>query len=364
VHQLARATTARFRARSHRLGIGLLLALLPCLVLAQIDPNALYEGEAAVADQSEGARVEALPQALADVFGKLTGDAAVAQQPALAERLGSAASLLQHYRYRSDVVTVDGAPQQRSVLIARFDRAGVDALLSAAGIAFWPGPRPPVMLWLGIDDGRGPRLVGENQAQAVAALSGRTAASGVGLIFPLLDLEDQGVVNADAVWAENVDALVRGSARYGSQSLLSGRLERSGTGWRMSWLMIDGGEVLRRWSDAGDDAQNLLAAGGTAAVAVLTQRYAGLSSMGDPGRYAVRISGVKGAEDYARAVAYLRSLSVVRGIELQSAQGEQMVLMLDLGAGVEALQRVAGFGQVLRPQGSSPTGAAEFLLEP
>jgi len=38
--------------------------------------------------------------------------------------------------------------------------------------------------------------------------------------------------------------------------------------------------------------------------------------------------------------------------------------MLDLGAGVEALQRLAGFGQVLRPMGSSPSGAAEFQLEP
>lgn len=349
---------------------GLLFALIlwaGCapLVLAQaIDPAALYEGEAPVPDQSEEARTAALPDALARVLVKLTGSEDTPLQPAVREQLAGAAGLLQHFRYRSEVAVVNGLPEQRAVLVARFDRAKVDALLGGAGIAFWPGPRPPLMLWLGIDDGRGPRLVSEAQAQAVAALSNRAANEGVGLIFPLLDLEDQAAVSAQAVWDENVAALVAGSARYASQSLLSGRLERAGSGWRANWLVIDGGEVLRRWSDAGGDAQALLASGASQAVAALTQRYAGLAALGEPGRYAVRIQGIQSGADYARAVAYLRSLSLVRGIEVRSAEGSVLVLMLDLGAGVEALQRLASFGQVLRPLGSSPGGAAEFQLEP
>ncbi len=349
---------------------GLLSALIlwACcapLVLAQaIDPAALYEGEAAVPDQSEEARSAALPDALARVLVKLTGSEDTPLQPAVREQLAGAAGLLQHFRYRSEVAVLNGLPEQRAVLVARFDRAKVDALLGSAGIAFWPGPRPPLMLWLGIDDGRGPRLVSEAQAQAVAALSARAANEGVGLIFPLLDLEDQAAVSAQAVWDENVAALVAGSARYASQSLLSGRLERAGNGWRANWLVIDGGDVLRRWSDAGGDAQALLASGASQAVAALTQRYAGLAALGEPGRYAVRIQGIQSGADYARVVAYLRSLSLVRGIEVRSAEDSVLVLMLDLGAGVEALQRLASFGQVLRPLGSSPGGAAEFQLEP
>lgn len=340
------------------------LACLPAVHAQIIDPAALYEGEALVPDQSEEARAAALPQALAQALVKLTGSQDTPTHPGVREQLDGAAGLLQHYRYRSDVVVVDGLPEQRAVLVARFERSKVDALLGAAGVAFWPGPRPPLMLWLGIDDGRGPRLVSEAQAQAVAALSNRAAAEGVGLIFPLLDLEDQAAVDAQAVWAENVAALVAGSGRYASQSVLSGRLERAGSGWRASWLVIDGGEVLRRWSDAGGDAQSLLANGASQAVAVLTQRYAGLAALGEPGRYAVRIQGVHSGADYARAVAYLRSLSLVRGLEVRSAQNDSIVLMLDLGAGIEALQRLASFGQVLRPMGSGPSGAAEFQLEP
>lgn len=329
-----------------------------------IDPAALYEGEAAVNDQSEEARAAALPQALSQVLVKLTGNADAPLHPGLRDQLQGAADALQHYRYRSDVVVVDGLPEQRAVLVARFERSRVDAMLAGAGVAFWPGPRPPLMLWLGIDDGRGPRLVSEAQAQAVTALSNRAAAEGVGLIFPLLDLEDQAAVDAPAVWAENTAVLVAASARYASQSVLSGRLERADSGWRVSWVVIDGGEVLRRWSDAGGDAQALLANGASRAVAALTQRYAGLAALGEPGRYAVRIQGVRSGADYARAVAYLRSLSLVRDLEVRSATGDTLVLMLELGAGVEALQRLASFGQVLRPQGGSPAGVAEFQLEP
>lgn len=372
-------STADFRGFSVRLLVPFrrslrlpefLFALFLCagcapLALAQpIDPAALYEGEAAVPDQSEEARATALPEALARVLVKLTGSEDTPLQPAVREQLAGATGLLQHFRYRSEMAVVNGLPEQRAVLVARFDRAKVDALLSGAGIAFWPGPRPPLMLWLGIDDGRGPRLVSEAQAQAVTALSNRAANEGVGLIFPLLDLEDQAAVSAQAVWDENVAALVAGSARYASQSLLSGRLERAGSGWRASWLVIDGGEVLRRWSDAGGDAQALLANGASQAVSALTQRYSGLAALGEPGRYAVRIQGIQSGADYARAVAYLRSLSLVRGIEVRSAEGNVLVLMLDLGAGVEALQRLASFGQVLRPLGSSPGGGAEFQLEP
>lgn len=341
-----------------------LLLGLGALAHAQMDPAALYEGEAPVPDQSEEARAAALPLALSEVLAKLTGDEGAAMQPALRERLDRASELLQHYRYRSAVTVVDGVPEQRSILVARFDRGAVDALLSQGGIAFWPGPRPPVLVWLAIDDGRGPRLVSEAQQQAVAALSGAAARQGVGLLFPLLDLEDQGALDVQGVWNEDVAALVRASSRYNSQSVLAGRLQRSGSGWTAAWQVIDGGEVLSRFSDAGSDAQSLLAHAGRQAVAALTQRYAGLAALGNPGRYAVRIGGVKSAADYARALSYLRSLSLVRGIELRSAEGEYLYLTLDLGAGVEALQRLAGFGQVLKPRGASPSGAAEFELEP
>jgi hypothetical protein len=349
-----------------RFGALLVLAALTAAgsARAQVDPAALYEGEAAVPDQSEEARLAALPEALAEVIVKLTGSPEAPLDPGLRERLVEARDFVQHFRYREQAVLVDGVPERRSVLVARFDRASVDRLLEQSGIAAWPGPRPPLMLWLGIDDGRGPRLVAEAQAQAVAALAQRAASEGVGLIYPLMDLEDQQAVSVQAVWGEDVEALVRGSARYGAQSLLSGRLERSAGGWRAQWLLADGGEVVRRWSDAGGDAQALLAGGAGGAVSALTQRYAGLGALGSPGRYAVRISGIESAADYARAMAYLRSLSLVRGIELHSASGDRLQLSVDLGAGIEALQRLTRFSQVLRPLGASPSGAVEFALEP
>jgi hypothetical protein len=84
------------------------LTALPVALAQVVDPAALYEGEAPVPDQSDEARVAALPQALAQVLVKLTGNADAPLLPGLRERLPGAADALQHYRYRSDVVVVEG----------------------------------------------------------------------------------------------------------------------------------------------------------------------------------------------------------------------------------------------------------------
>src|SRR5688572_7309118 len=167
------------------------LALWLCAGLARAQDDALYEGESMVDSQSEEQRAAALPRALGQVLVKVTGDPAAASDPAFARALGNAARMVQQYRYREDVVNVGGAPQLRSFLIARFNPAAVDSLIAGAGRTVWPAPRPKPIVWLAIDDGRGPRLVGEAQQSAVSALTRRAGERGLALAYPLADAQDQ-----------------------------------------------------------------------------------------------------------------------------------------------------------------------------
>src|SRR5690606_11916315 len=197
---------------------------------------------------SEGERRAAAPRALSEVLVKLTGDDAAPSHPALAELVANAASLIQQYRYREDARIVDGVPQRRTTLIARFSSDAVNARVLEAGLPLWPEPRPPVTVWLGIDDGSGARLVSSAQAGAVGALTAQAGKRGVELVFPLLDLEDQNNLDVQDVWREDVTVIRDASVRYGGSAVLSGRLRRDGGGWASSWVVIDGDEVLERWS--------------------------------------------------------------------------------------------------------------------
>lgn len=338
----------------------LLAGLLACwLAVAPVAAQELdlYEGEVRVDSQDAGERAAALPRALAQVFGKLTGDADAARDPLLSSRLADAQRLMQQFRYRQDVVPEGAQARVQQWLIVRFDPAGVDQLLAEAGRAVWPTPRPAPLLWLAIDDGRGPRLVSSAQAGAVSTLTTTARNRGLRIEFPLLDLQDQSAVRVEDVWNGQHQALVQASARYQSGVQLVGRLLRTGSSWQGVWTLIDNGQALSQWRSSDVDPLVVLAAGANGAADALTERYAVPATSGAPGEYVVELLGIDSAEEYLRATAHLGGLGVVRELHVVSAGGDRLRLRLVLGTGLDGLQRVLQSGRVLEMLQAAEAGA-------
>jgi uncharacterized protein len=340
------------------------LLCLAALLPASAQELGRYEGQAMVASQSAGDRTAALPRALAQVLVKLTGDPQTASNPALQDALARAPELMQQYRYRQlDPTHAGGA---RLALIASFDRAAVDAMLAAAGQQAWPEPRPLPVVWLAIDDGRGPRLVGSAQAQAVAALTERARTRGLRLNYPLLDLEDQREIDASRVWNHDTAAVQAATRRYQSQVALAGRLSRTGNGWTAEWRVLDDGRALDQVRVSDPDAAVALAAGADlAADALARQHFAQLSDAGPAGRHTVGIEDVRGAQDYARVLGYLQQLALVRATTPVRALDRRLLLDLDLGTGIDGFARVVDAGGTLQALPPQPgERVRRFRLEP
>ena len=66
-----------------------------------------------------------------------------------------------------------GAPTFRTTLVVRFDEDQVNGLAGALGLPVWPQPRPKPVVWLAINDGSGPRLVGLPQSNAARPMDQR-----------------------------------------------------------------------------------------------------------------------------------------------------------------------------------------------
>lgn len=329
--------------------------LLPTVACAQgSDP---YEGEVAVASQSEADRLAALGAALAQVIAKRTGMRGAADDPRLAGSLGRAGEWLQRYRY------LDGAGGG-VVLVARFDPAAVDRTLSEAGLTVWPEPRPQPVVWLAIDDGRGPRLLGNSQAQAVAALTARASQRGLRLTYPLMDLQDQQQIDVDRVWSADSSAAIQAARRYQSNVVLLGRLFRDGSQWIAEWRIVQDGEVLDQQRSSDADSSVVLANGADLAASALVTRYAAdLNSAGPPGRYPLRVSGVLSAQDYARLLGQLNRMASVRATEITGADGDALLLTLDLTSGIEGFSRSArGIGLLAADE--SAAASTGVLPEP
>lgn len=339
----------------------LLLAGMPGLAVAQrmegdrAGAEGVYAAEVPVTSQTESAREAGFARALAQVLGKLSGDRSVAGRPGVGKELRRAGDFVDGYDFRQDEGrSASGAPTYTTTLVVRFKPAEVDAVAAALGLPVWPQPRPKPVLWLAIDDGRGPRLVALAQNDAARPVLDRAIERGYRLGLPGGSAAEQAAVGA--IWRSDSAAVARLSARYNPPMQLIGKLYRHQGGWKADWTFVDNGRVLSTWSNENSDARRAMAAGADGAADALTRRYAKASSAGPPGIQRVAFTGIRSADDFIRLSAYLQSTSVVRGITPVRATPETLEVDLDLLTGVSGFRRVVDAGVLAEVEGG-PDGA-------
>ncbi|BDU17674.1 DUF2066 domain-containing protein [Lysobacter auxotrophicus] len=300
----------------------------------------IYATEVSVNGQGETERNAAFARGLAQVLGKLSGDRSVTSKPGVGNELRQARTYVKQYDYRQDEgVGPTGAPSFRTLLVIQYDEEAVNDLAATLGISIWPQPRPKPVLWLAIDDGSGPRLVGLPQVNAARPALNRAVERGYKLGLPTGNAAEQAAVGA--IWRGDSAAVARASARYSPPMQLIGKLYRDTTaGWKADWTFVDAGKVLANWSQTGADARQLMAGGADGAADALMKRYAKRAPSGEPGLYRVTFTGIDSSDDFIRLAGYLQKLSVVRRITPVRATPQGLEYELDLVSGMPGFNRL------------------------
>ncbi|MGI8560571.1 MAG: DUF2066 domain-containing protein [Luteimonas sp.] len=345
----------------------LLLAGLPGLAAAQrmegdrAGAEGVYAAEVPVTSQTGSARQAGFARALAQVLGKLSGDRSVAGRPGVGKELRRAGDFVEGYDFRQDEGrSASGAPTYSTTLVVRFKPSEVDAVAAALGLPVWPQPRPKPVLWLAIDDGRGPRLVALPQNDAARPVLDRAVERGYRLGLPGGSAAEQAAVGA--IGRGDSAAVARLSARYNPPMQLIGKLYRHEGGWKADWTFVDGGRVLSNWSNENSDARRAMAAGADGAADALTRRYAKAGSASPPGIQRVAFTGIRSADDFIRLSAYLQSMSVVRGITPVRATPDTLEVDLDLLTGLSGFRRVVDAGVLVEVEGGLDGAPTVFRL--
>ena len=181
----------------------------------------VYQAEVPVNSQSESERNTGFARALSQVLAKMSGDRSAAARPGVGQEMRRAKDYVDGYDYRQDEgVSASGAPSFRNTLIVRFDKDKVDGIVGALGLPVWPQPRPKPVIWLAIDDGKGPRLVGLSQNNVARPLTQRAIERGYRLGLPTGSAAEQAAVGA--IWRGDSAAIARLSARYSPPMQLIG----------------------------------------------------------------------------------------------------------------------------------------------
>jgi hypothetical protein len=201
------------------------------------------------------------------------------------------------------------------------------------------------VLWLGIDDGSGPRLVGLGQYNAAKSIMDQAKRRGFALGLPAGNAAEQAAVGA--IWRGDTGAIAALSKRYSPPVQLIGKLQRGATGWSADWLLVDHGKLLSSWQTVNADARRAMAGGADGAADAMFKRYAKASADGLPGVYRVHVLGIRNADDYLRLAGYLESISVVKRVIPIAATPAGLDLDLELVSGVANFARYVNRGGVM-----------------
>lgn len=297
--------------------------------------NALYTGEVPVPDQSDEQRAIALRSALAQVVVKLTGDRSASSSEAVTRLVESAERYVQQYTYRQTVETVDGQLLLRLSLVASFDRGAIDRVLRDRGLKVWtPATRAPVVVWLAIDEGKGPRLL-DNTDAAARAMQQTAEQRGVNLVWPRLDTPEQAQTTAQIVWEGDTMTLSADAVRYQTDTVLLGQLRRVGNEWSARWTLVLGGQAQPAWESRDPDLAAALVAGADGAVDKTRGRSSAATEERRITTTRVWIGGLKSAQDYARLFEILGGNELVREFQPEQARGDGVLLKLTLNLALD-----------------------------
>ncbi|WP_462116632.1 DUF2066 domain-containing protein [Lysobacter xanthus] len=320
-----------------------------------------YSAEVVVNNQTDAQRNTGFARGLLQVLQRVTGDRGVNQRPGVGDELRRAREYVDHYDFRQDQgIGPSGAPSYNTTLVVDYDDKKVDEMIATLGLQSWPTPRPKPVLWLAIDDGSGPRLVGVDKGNAARPVLDRAKQRGYSLGLPTGNAAEQALVGA--IWRGDTAAIARASSKYSPPMQLIGKLYRTVSGgWQAEWTFLDNGKQLAKTATYDRDARRAMSGGADIAADALIRKYAKpAKTIAPPGRYAVTFTGVGSTDDFLRLAAYLERTAVVRRATPLRATPDGLVYELELVSGVAGFAKVAAKDGVLEQAGDDDS--ATFRL--
>ncbi|MDX1489675.1 MAG: DUF2066 domain-containing protein [Pseudohongiellaceae bacterium] len=332
------------------IGVLLLLAL-PAQALII---SGLYDHELPVQSQSEAERLSAYREALAAVIVKVTGTETALDTALVQRAIRDAQSYVREVSYR----TVSTPQPNTSLISIRFDPALVDSLLADAGVTVWDKNRPSILLWLSVQglDGRREVLAADSEHPIIDLLQEYSRERGIPILIPLMDFEDRRNLPTDVAWSLDEDAIRKASARYGPDSILSGRVLNSPSGdfiglWQ--FLFRDNAQVFDSFEE--DLPSYTFGALDTVAQTLVQHFAIDRSTNAQTASVRMRIDDIDSASAHVALLNYIRDYAVVESAELALLDGASLELELKLLGSVFLFTEFLSLGRDLIPSAQMGT---------
>jgi uncharacterized protein len=208
-----------------------------------ITDDDLYKAETVVTGTGEAERLRGFRVVTEEAVIKLTGNAGLADTPRLQPVLDKAADLVAEFSYEDRMKSIpvhdeQGTRDRPHFLRVRFDKAKLDAAMSAANLRKWSADRPLLAVWLGIREVRGKYVLASDGPAGYGqreVLKDASRKRGVPIVLP--------PAGSPAVTYETIDKglyllLQQEALKLGAAGTLYGTLDFDGNvGWNTRWTL-------------------------------------------------------------------------------------------------------------------------------
>lgn len=330
----------------------------------------LYQAEVPVADQNAENRVQAVAAAMRMVLIRITGDRFAPERTSLQPVIEKADDYVQQYRYIQVPAGAgggqnngDGNGGEELRLHVQFDETTLNNTLRDLGIPVWGRERPATLVWLAVQDENGRSLAGmEDRPDYIRELDKRAALRGVVLIYPLMDLEDTSRLHVSDIWGGFSRPVLEASSRYQADTVLVGKITSPVAGiWEAQWTVyLDGGTTS--WTADGELPEIVLDEGVDGLANLLAARFVQSGGAIETSTVDLRVRNVHSAEQYARVLKYLRSLSSVTDVQVREATPGEVEFAVTAHGGEVALKQTITLGRIMSAEQDG--GANVYRLLP
>lgn len=309
--------------------IVLLVTLLTPWVYGSTETD-LYRATVSVSDYSDGERLRAIRDGLAQVLVKITGSSKVIVEPEVRQFLLDSPGILLDFSY-AKTTSLEQADAPELALALNYSATSINEFIRSQQLPIWPVNREPVLVWVVFQDSEGSYTFASQDTrsdiyQPLAAVAHRR---GLPFSFPLLDLEDQLALKPDSAWLLDEAAIASASNRYSVHQWLVVRLyQTSGGNWRGAALL--GAEQNSQLLNAqGDQLEGVI----NSLIDQATDRIASQANyvpQHQSSLLTLTVSGVGTMEDYRGIMDTLKNLSMVRETQVLRVMDDSLTLTVAL----------------------------------
>ena len=309
----------------------------------------LYQIDIAIDQQSNQARRIASLEGLKKVLVRRSGSSEILNTPEASNGYKKVTSYLQKFEYSNNP-----SDESQYLITLYFEPRLIDDLIKRANKPLWDFNRPVTIFWIaqesqGEDYSIDRRIITENDKEQdlTNLIKENSARRGVPVILPLMDLEDELLVNKSDVWGRFPSSILLATERYSADAVIIGKTYFRGSEWfgQFSYLNENNKQDFDIQADKIEDLYATLVDN---LAEILCNKYCITNTQSEGLELLIAIENITNFKTYKKVESYLTELSVVHSLQVERTHQDVITFKVGLLSDVNAVRESLSLNHQLK----------------